>query len=694
MMKWYTEFSIETDIVTAENKKAKTTYCDNIFTLDVETSTAFDIDGNGILKPFDHNIPYERYTEIAHFNVLYIWQMSIDGVVYYGRTLEQLKFFLECLHTVYNDTIIIYVHNLAYEFQYLRDILDFSEVFARTPHKPMYARCDDLALEFRCSYFLTNMKLESIPHAFGTPTQKLVGDLDYTIIHTPNTPLTEQEKAYCENDCLILHELIDYYKKIYKHIYKIPTTATSIVRKQVNAVMWKHRTERGKVQRNYPNLQIFLQLQKAFQGGYTHANSHKSGKIFHNVISMDRASSYPAVMVTKKYPCGTFRPVDITDISELSHHNAYLLQVGFRNIMCKGDWTYLSKSKALKLQCAEYDNGRVICAEYCEYIITDVDLQIILENYDVDNEDIYVIKAYASPYQYLPKCFVETILDYYGKKTSLKNVAGYETEYRTAKANINSLYGMAVTNTVRPDVLFNNNEWSVDEISIDIIAEKLAETRDKAFLNYAWGIWITAHARRELWRMISIIDKDAIYSDTDSIKYMGDYEADFIANNERIIDELHQVADDRNIPFEAFAPKDPKGTPHPLGVFEVDGVYKDFITLGAKKYAYNTDDGELHTVVSGVSTKSGAQCLKDISNFKPDFVFDTKSSGRLIMYYDSNQADVDFVDYLGNAYHCTQKHTISAQPTSYKLGITDEYSVLISVLSSETSTHIDYNKII
>lgn len=48
-------------------------------------------------------------------------------------------------------------------------------------------------------------------------------------------------------------------------------------------------------------------------------------------------------------------------------------------------------------------------------------------------------------------------------------------------------------------------------------------------------------------------------------------------------------------------PKDVKGKTRMLGVFDHDADYKEFITQGAKKYAYRDKKyGEIHITVSGV----------------------------------------------------------------------------------------------
>ena len=61
-----------------------------------------------------------------------------------------------------------------------------------------------------------------------------------------------------------------------------------------------------------------------------------------------------------------------------------------------------------------------------------------------------------SLYKYLPKTFIEFILEKYEDKTKLKNVEGQEVLYALAKNSFNSLYGMSVTNTIRNEVIFEN----------------------------------------------------------------------------------------------------------------------------------------------------------------------------------------------------------------------------------------------
>ena len=55
---------------------------------------------------------------------MYIWMFSINETVYYGRTWDEFK---EFLNIVFGEstsfTKIIFIHNLSFEFEYLKDTI-------------------------------------------------------------------------------------------------------------------------------------------------------------------------------------------------------------------------------------------------------------------------------------------------------------------------------------------------------------------------------------------------------------------------------------------------------------------------------------------------------------------------------------------------------------------------------------------
>lgn len=657
-----------------------TPYSDNIFTLDTETSTYYKHPSGW--GAFDYTQPPEYYKDVDKINVLYIWQMSVDGVAYYGRTLGELRDFLHTLRAAYCGRLIIYIHNFAYECQYLRNIIEFVDVFARKPRKPIYARTAD-NIEFRCSYMLTDMSLESLPKNFRLTTKKLVGDLDYDLCRTPLTRLTPAEMSYAENDVLVLHELIEQFKGIYKHVVNIPYTSTGRIRRNVKKLMYP---ERKTVAACTPTPGIFTMLQTAFAGGYTHANAAHVGTVVDDVHSFDFASSYPAQMLLQKYPSMPFSRDHITDIKQIdSDNNAYLLTVVLWGVESKRYWSYISSSKCSKLVNATNDNGRIAAADMLEITCTELDIEIINANYHVDKWDI--LECYSAPKAYLPKPFTDYIVELYRDKTKLKDVPGMEQKYLESKRFVNGLYGMCVTNTIADTVVFSLlSGWTVEPLTFEGVDKGLQDMRKKGFLNYAWGVWVTAYARRALWRAISAIDYNAVYCDTDSIKYFGDYDRFFEQYNNDILSQFKRVCNDRGYTMADFAPFDPTGKAHPLGVFEPDAHYNRFITWGAKKYAYEID-GVCHLTVAGLSKKAP---LKSLDEFKPGKTWGYTDSGRMVAYYNDSQQPTDVTDYQGNTYTINQPYAICLQPTTYTLGITPTFSDYCEGIQSldHTNNHI------
>jgi hypothetical protein len=89
-----------------------------IFTFDIETTSYFLI--NGKLTAYDSLLSNDDYNNCQKGAVCYIWQLGIDNTYYYGRYLEELPQFLTKINQIYSGDKYMYVHNLAFEFQFLR----------------------------------------------------------------------------------------------------------------------------------------------------------------------------------------------------------------------------------------------------------------------------------------------------------------------------------------------------------------------------------------------------------------------------------------------------------------------------------------------------------------------------------------------------------------------------------------------
>lgn len=387
-------------------------------------------------------------------------------------------------------------------------------------------------------------------------------------------------------------------------------------------------------------------------------------------------------MVTHKFPMTRFKLCKIKRIEEFSESFAYLVRVRFKNIRSKYYNNFISKSKCLLCYDPVMDNGRVVESKEVELICTDIDLKLYLDTYYMDSYEIE--ECYYSVYKYLPKEFINFILDKYIKKTKYKNDPEHELEYAKEKSLFNSLYGMTVTNEIKSDIDFKLGEWIEIPLTNEDILDKLEKSVKDGFLSFSWGVWVTAYARNNLIRNIMKLDEYQVYADTDSLKLTNGYDKKVIEDyNKNVEKRIRKVSEELRIQYEKFAPKDIKGVERMLGVFDNDGRYKEFITQGAKKYAYRTEDDVVHITVSGVP-KSGAVCLNnDLNNFKDDLVFEHKYTNKNTVMYCEEQECVSFKDYLGVEYKVSEKSGCCIIPTSYVLSKALDYAELLSDRSTE-----------
>ena len=665
------------------NIKGNRKYYDtNIYTFDIETSSYYILDGK--VYPairYDDLSDKEKQRAIKRSH-MYIWMFGINDIVYYGRTWDELKLFLKRLDDHISDRKYVFIHNLAFEFQYLKSNFHFDDVSARKSHKVITAIMRDYNIVLKCSYMMSNVALKYLPKMFDLPVEKKVGDLDYSLIRNPNTPMSEVELGYCEYDCLVLYHYILKELEVYEDVKHIPTTNTGKVRRELQDLTrtnFKYKRLVNKAINTNPI--IYNRLCEAFLGGYTHANWIYADEVLENVDSYDIASSYPYVLVSQKYPNSEFKPCKIKKREDMSKRLAYLLVVKFKNVKCKYYNNFISASKCRNLRGAKYDNGRLISADEFEMTLTDIDFYFYLDTYDLEYE---IIECYYSSMSYLPKTLINFILDKYVGKTELKGVEGREMEYGRIKGMYNSIYGMSVTNNIRDDVVYNDSDGTWEEVPLDndTIIEKLQTEKKKSFLSFAYGVWVTAYARDNLLRRVIANDDYVVYCDTDSCKLVDGYDKKVFEDyNKQVSDRIEFVCKVLKLDVNKYAPSDIKGNKHMMGLFEKECNYEKFITQGAKKYAY-VIDGKIHITVAGVP-KSGASALKSLDDFRDDFIFSYKDTNKNLVMYTEEQSPVEVIDYLGLKYLITDRSGCCILPNTYKLSKSLDYSNLISDESSK-----------
>ena len=604
---------------------------------------------------------------------MYIWQCQIEDYTIIGREWSEWLKFCEraCEQLEKDEYIMMYVHNLSYEFSFLKGIYSFApeEVFCIQPRKVL--KCEMLEhIEYRCSYLLTNMNLAEFTKKMGVK-EKLSGEeYDYTKIRYPWTELTDRELEYCITDVESLVKALKVYFAIeHDNFYTISLTSTGFVRRDVKEAMRHYN--RKDLKNMLPDFEIYTLLKQAFRGGNTHANRYYAEEIIENVSSYDRVSSYPDVMINELFPMSAWIREDDIDIERacrkiFKQKRACLLRVSFKNIRLRDPLDgcpYIPKHKCRNLTKHYNDNGRILWADFLEISLTDIDFRIILQQYDFDAASIH--DFYHCRYGKLPKSLRDVISKYYQDKTELKNVEGQELYYGLQKMKLNAIYGMAVQDICKRNILYKNDSFIFDDELTD--EELYSKTIQKAFICYAWGVWTTARAREQLQIAINMTGDNFVYCDTDSVKFIDDGSVDFTKyNKSRKQDSIKNggVAKDRT------------GKEYYLGLYDNEGTYKKFITMGAKKYAYIDQQDKLHITVAGCGKKKGAAELAKrggLESFKEGFTF-YEAGGTESVYNDQDR----YLEIEREGHKLKITSNVLIRASTYTLGVTGEYKKILS----------------
>ena len=661
------------------------TYADCIAAFDIETT---------------------RIPEIEQ-SFMYVWQFALgDRFVIMGRTWKEfLHMMKELKRRLYGLRLMVFVHNLSYEFQFLSSPsvyqFDNEEVFITDSRSILRCFMMNKAFEFRCSARLFNMSLKAVTKKFNCQYAKESGEaFQYDKIRTPKTSLSHREIYYCVCDVLGLIEAIKHQLALHDdNLYSLPYTSTAYVRREAKRAM---RPAHAQIQRAFPDLELYKTLQLAFRGGNTHANR------FFNAINMeepikgvhgiDISSSYPTQQVLELFPVSPFKKIGVYSLTALHMRDlidrgeALLMVVDFTDIKLKYQYEpipYIARAKILSSFHKPdlwVDNGRVLDSHgiTIRLAITDIDFKIIESQYTWHRMEI--VQMWSSHYGPMFDGLRDLNIRLFKEKTTLKNVAGQELYYARSKEQLNGIYGMSVSQAdMKGSILLSDPK--TDGYTMDFVPdtsmtdeELHAKAKKNAFTLFQLGVWTTAHARAELQAAIDLDKDNTIYCDTDSVMFIGDRPG---------LDELNRSYIERCTVAGAFA-DDPKGKRHYLGVFENEDdsrtgyKYERFATLGAKKYAFEKLDknGKLYVgiTVAGVPKKKGAEELArkgGLEAFKPNFVFN--ETGKLMTVYN----DDEYGNYEINGEIVYISRNVCLAPTTYALGLSDDYKTLLDRINSE-----------
>lgn len=636
-------------------------------------------------------------TETSHIKALdaaclYIWQFQIDeALTIVGRTWKEYLDFVEKINAVLgeNTYIVVYVHNLSYEFQFLRSLFSIApeEVFVVKSRRVLRWRCGHI--EYRCSYLQSNMSLDAFTEKFHAKHGKLSGaEFDYAKTRFSDTVLTPKEIEYCVNDVRGLVEALKAeMHRDGDNLYSIPLTSTGYVRRDVKKVL--REWGRHRLHELFPDAGVYTLLREAFRGGNTHANRYfvKNPEYplppIENVHSADRSSSYPDVQVNYKFPMSPFRRVEkAVSYSQLKGHYikkrgyALLFRLQIDKLELRDMFNpcpYISYDKARQVRGKVLDNGRLLGADHCEITITDIDFQIIDKQYVLSDDNTVITELYFAQYDYLPDTLRELVRGYYVQKTALKGVEGQELYYDKFKNLINAIYGCSAQDPAKDNILYLEDAEDIYQPEEKSVAEILAQARPT--MPYQWGVWTTARARERLQLMIDAVHEtdgcEFVYTDTDSVKYIGDFNLEIVNGSlRRIAVENGAFADDVN------------GERHYMGIYEYEkkNFAVRFETLGAKSYIYEDKSGRMHITIAGVPKEEGAKELVRMGGFSAykigtvfhDGVTETR-------YDDTRRYDIKQID--GHSVEVTSNLII--KNSFHQIGFAKDYAILLDTLTKE-----------
>lgn len=626
---------------------------------------------------------------------MYVWMFDIFDKTIVGRTWQE---FVDTMNAITQHfklsgikrRIICYVHNLAYEFQFIRCWFKWLKVFSLSRRKPLYA-LTTTGIEFRCSYRLSGYKLAKVGELMGI--EKLP-DFNYSKIRHSKTPLSNREYEYCIHDVKIVSAYIrQKMKEENNDISEIPLTKTGYVRRYV-----REHTLRGNNRCFYKNAikeltlepEEYLTAKRAFAGGFTHASFLHSGKERFNVKSFDFNSSYPTVLIAEKYPMT--KGVKIEDITlekfeeMMENEECCIFTIELTGVeQVFPVESYISESRCTLLENAVVNNGRVVSASRLIIDMTSIDYNIIKKVYTFKPTRIGHFYYYQK--FYLPTSFIECILHFYNAKTQLKGIEGKEIEYMNGKENLNALFGMCVTDIVRELIEYDNKggwlkaEKMTDDAYQEFVSNQLDKENNKKsrFLYYLWGVFCTAYARKNLWSGIFECKSDYIYSDTDSVKILNyeKHKAYFESYNKDIVAKLERAMDYHKLPHALIKPKNKKGEEKMLGIWDFDGDYKRFKTCRAKSYMYEDSTG-FHMTIAGLNKEFAMKYLlkngDPIEQFKVGMKLPAQWTGKLTHTYIDEPFSAIITDYKGVTAVVHERSCIHLEPAEFHMSIAKAYS--------------------
>lgn len=564
---------------------------------------------------------------------VYQWCLEFNGQYCIGRKPSKLINQFRYLHDFYGlnekRRLVCYIHNASYDLTYLykqlRDEFGEPKILAIKAHKILTALFD--GIEFRCTWLLSNMSLDSWGKKLGCKVRKLVGAVDYNLIHyQEKDELTLTDWEYMVNDvaslkCCVYTEMLQAGDTV----ATIPLTSTGYVRRDCRREAWKEDGFRKWFASTKMNYQTFLPALYSYAGGLTHGNRYLAGvildylKIGYLIGHIDFKSFYPAEDELEYMPMGALtcyylrseseEPLPEEELVEQLNTQCCILLVAFDGLRLKKEVTCpcISKHKVANYWDCKFtindegtigtDNGRVInCVGSPMLYLTELDYYWVLDQYETNGVD--VLELYTAERGRDRDAILKVTNEYFKGKETLPKDSYF---YHKQKNKLNAIYGMKSTNPVRENVTLDLSSGLWEE-KRDLSPEHVDEVLNKyysshnSFNFFLHGVFITSWSRSRLLQVIRDVVgyENFCYADTDSCFYIKKPEI------QARLDTFNNMRIEQNKKY-GLGVVNRDGDMSYYGVLEPESDLKKFRFLHAKCYAYVDMNDKLSCTIAGVT---------------------------------------------------------------------------------------------
>lgn len=336
-------------------------------------------------------------------------------------------------------------------------------------------------------------KVAVISKAFELIDEKL--SIDYKAFRPIGHELTEEERQYIINDCRIVAEALQI--QFSKGLTKMTNASDAL-----NG--YKEIITKSMFEKWFPVLPVELDadIRLAYKGGFTYLSPRFKNKRVKGGITLDINSLYPSRMYDCLLPYGYpmyFEGEYETD----DRYPLYIVRLRCEFEVKKNHIPTIQLKNNRAFIETEYltsSNGEIV-----EMTLTNVDLELFLDHYDVYNLE------YVSGWKF--KGVIGMFKPYIDYWMHIKETTTGAMR-QLAKLMLNSLYGKFATN---PKARKKIPIMDADGVVRYELGDP--ELRDPVYT--AMGCFITAYAREKTIRSAQSVYDRFIYADTDSLHLVG-----------------------------------------------------------------------------------------------------------------------------------------------------------------------------